>query len=122
MPEAMVEPPDVSLLDAMTNHPDDRHVLATAVSIGAEIIVTENSKHFADEALSPHGVETRTLDEFAVDLISLNADEVWATIVEIAARRRNPPTTPAEVCNELERYMPEAIDLLRAHDRFWGRW
>ena len=120
MPEAMVEPADASLVDAMTNHPGDRHVLATAVSIGAEIIVTENSKHFDTPALRPHGIETRTLDEFAIDLVSLSADEVWATIVEIAGRRRNPPTTPTEVCNELERYMPEAIASLRAYDRFWG--
>ena len=119
MPEAMVESPDEALVEAMTNHPGDRHVLATAVSIGAEIIVTENSKHFDEPSLRPHGVEVRTLDEFAIDLVSLNSDEVWATILEIAGRRRNPPTTPAEVCAELERYMPNAVALLRTFERFW---
>ena len=94
------------LEEAERNLKADRHVLATAVSIGAEIIVTENSRHFHEDALRPHGVETRTLDELALDLVSLNADEVWATVVEIAGRRRNPPTTPAEACTELERYMP----------------
>ena len=118
MPEAMAEPPDAALVDAMTNHSGDRHVLATAVSIGAEVIVTENTKHFDQAALAPHGIETRTLDEFAVDLVSLSADEVWATIVEIASRRRNPPTTSLEVANELERYMPTAIAQLQNLDRF----
>ena len=121
MPEAMVEPPNDALVEAMTNHPGDRHVLAIAISVGAEIIVTENSKHFDEAALRPHGVETRTLDDFAIDLVSLNADEVWAAVVEIAGRRRNPPTTPAEVCAELERYMPNAVELLRTFERFWAQ-
>ena len=35
----------------MTNHPKDRHVLATAVRTGAQTIVTFNLKDFPEAAL-----------------------------------------------------------------------
>lgn len=53
-------------------------------NVKAEIIVTENTRHFPVEACRPYGIETRTLDEFVTDLVSLSAPEVWASIVEMA--------------------------------------
>lgn len=42
--------------------PDDRHMLAAAIHAGAELIVTQNLKHFPAGALTPHGLEARTPD------------------------------------------------------------
>src|SRR6476620_2649550 len=50
-PEAMVEVP-VALEQAMTNDPKDRHVLAAAVTAGADIIVTNNLKDFRENDLA----------------------------------------------------------------------
>lgn len=47
------------LIDAMTNAPKDRHVLAAAVRSRAEIIVTFNMKDFPPAACSPYGVEAQ---------------------------------------------------------------
>jgi len=44
-PDAMVTGYE-SLVDAMTNHPKDRHVLAAAVRANAEVIVTFNLSDF----------------------------------------------------------------------------
>src|SRR5262249_13408474 len=52
----------------MTNHPDDRHVLAAAVVANSPIIVTSNRRHFPRHALVPHEIEALTPDEFLVRL------------------------------------------------------
>lgn len=38
-------------LKLMTNHPGDRHVLAAAVTIKADVIVTSNLMHFQEKDL-----------------------------------------------------------------------
>jgi predicted nucleic acid-binding protein len=35
------------LIEAMTNHPKDRHVLAAAVAAQADVVVTANLRHFS---------------------------------------------------------------------------
>ncbi len=114
MPEAMLEPPPEGLVGIMTNDPSDRHVLATAVAIKAEVIVTENTKHFPLSSCEPYGIETRTLDEFVTDLVSLSAIDVWASIGEMALRRKNPPLTMGAMIEALDSYIPDTISALRA--------
>ncbi len=40
-------------LDRLTNHPDDRHVLAAAIAARTAVIVTFNTRHFPTMALAP---------------------------------------------------------------------
>lgn len=42
--------------------PDDRHMLAAAIHAGAELIVTQNLKHFPAGALTPDALLCRLLD------------------------------------------------------------
>lgn len=55
-PEAMVTGYE-QLVSSMTNHPNGRHILAAAVCSGAQVIVTDNLKHFSDESLAPYNDE-----------------------------------------------------------------
>lgn len=59
-PDALRNPPR-ALIDAMTNDPKDRHVLATAVHGGAQVIVTENMQDFPAVALEPYAIEAQPL-------------------------------------------------------------
>lgn len=113
MPEAMLDGPAEQLVEAMTNDAGDRHVLAAAVAAKAEVIVTENTRHFPAEACEPYGIQTRTLDEFITDLVSLNAADVWASIEEMTSRRTNPPLTIVEICNILDGHIPTGLASLR---------
>jgi predicted nucleic acid-binding protein len=65
---AMFEDAEVTgyepLLEAMRNHPKDRHVLAAAVRCGAHAIVTNNVKDFPPESVEPFGIEMITGDAF----------------------------------------------------------
>ena len=62
-PEALIvgyEP----LINVMTNHQGDRHVLAAAVYGKVDAIVTLNQRHFPDEQLRQFGIERLTPDAF----------------------------------------------------------
>jgi predicted nucleic acid-binding protein len=74
------------LLTSMTNHPDDRHVLAAAVRSGAHAIVTDNIRHFPPESTQPYGIEVMTGDEFLTHQFHLDSDGVTAKLEAQAAK------------------------------------
>ena len=67
--EALI--PKVSLPD-----PDDCHVLAAAIHIGAEVIVTYNLTDFPDDALKPYAIAAQHPDEFIAHLYDRDAEGV----------------------------------------------
>ena len=83
--------------------PDDRHVLAAAIKIGAQVIVTANVADFPAEYLAQWGVETRSPDDFVLDLIGINDRAVYACVQQIVDERTNPPETFDDVLSQLER-------------------
>ncbi|MGN5237694.1 MULTISPECIES: PIN domain-containing protein [unclassified Rhodococcus (in: high G+C Gram-positive bacteria)] len=80
---------------------DDRHVLAAAIRCGAQVIVTANLRDFPDTELSQFGMEALHPDEFVMDLFTLDGARVHQAISATAAAWRNPPSTPADVCDRL---------------------
>ena len=116
MPEAMLDPPPHNLIASMPNEESDRHVLAAAVIARAEVIVTENISDFSPEVCGPFGVEAQTLDQFLGYLVSLDSDEVWRAIEEMARRRTRPPMAVDDVVATLKRYVPTAIAQLQETD------
>lgn len=83
--------------------PDDRHVLAAAIKVGAQVIVTANVADFPADILSPWGVTARSPDDFMLDLISVNDRVVHACVQQIVDERVDPPETFDEVLGQLER-------------------
>src|SRR5215475_12879304 len=100
-PDAWVEPGYRELIPAMANQEKDRHVLAAAVRVPCEVILTYNIKHFPDESLKPHGIEVKHPDEFLIDLYHLNTEIVVHELHEQGASFRKPRTL-AEVLDSLE--------------------
>lgn len=70
--------------------PDDRHVLAAAIRAGAQVIVTDNLKHFPEEALEPFGIAAQRPDEFLAGLVELDADQMWGIVDAIRAALKTP--------------------------------
>ena len=83
--------------------PDDRHVLAAAITAGAVVIVTSNLNDFPAETLQPFGIEAKTPDDFVLDQISLDEGSVRDCVHQIARGRTRPPKTYEAVLNTLER-------------------
>lgn len=113
-PGAIADPPP-ALVAAMTNDTADRHVLASAVHAGAEVVVTFNLKHFPAESCEPHFIEAQHPDEFTGYLVDLSPDAVWHAIEKMASRKQNPPLTSQDVLQHLEnKYLPKSMGLLRS--------
>lgn len=85
----------------------DRHVVAAAIAARADVIVTNNIRHFAPEALAQLGILAQTADEFFVHQWWLDPSAVAAELIEMASATANPPLTPLEVLASLSRQAPE---------------
>lgn len=102
------------LIPALTNHPGDRHVLAAAMHAGADVIVTQNRRHFARDAVRPSRIEVTSLDEFLVELYLDDADKLQRIVRQQAADLANPPCTFDEVVDTLAVHTPEFSRLIRS--------
>ncbi len=71
-PEAWVDGFE-ALIDVVTNDPEDRHVLATAVRSHSELIVTYNRRHFPAASVQPWGINVEAPSNFLRGLYDLDA-------------------------------------------------
>ena len=93
-----------SLIDAVKlPDQDDRHVLAAAIKARAQVIVTDNRKHFPAAVLAEWDIEAKSADAFVLDLLGLDDRIVYACVSGIAESRRHPPETVDDVLNHMER-------------------
>ena len=70
--------------------PDDRHVLAAAISTSAQVIVTENLKDFPSDVLGPFDIDAISADEFISDAIELDPLAAVAALRKMRERFKNP--------------------------------
>lgn len=104
------------LIEAMTCHERDRHVLAAAVAKKVDVIVTYNHKHFPPKSLAPHGLETQDPDDFVRDVLDLGPELFLSEFItrsrqrnEWAAQHGKPEVTPERTAQYLaEGSMPKA--------------
>lgn len=82
-----------SLINAMTNHPKDRHVLAAAVRGRADLIVTQNTSDFPMGAVAPYDVEVTTQDSFLLDQLELDRSAIRRALARQVSRYRRQPRT-----------------------------
>jgi predicted nucleic acid-binding protein len=70
--------------------PDDRHVLAAAITGHADAIVTWNEKDFPREVLDPFGIEVQTPDEFVLNQLMLEKLTALAALKRMRERWARP--------------------------------
>jgi len=94
--------------------PNDRHVLAAAIRVGAEIIVTYNLKDFPREMLARFDIEAQHPDDFLLSLFELAPGLVCAAVKRQREGLRNPPKTADELLATLESQgLTQAVARLR---------
>jgi hypothetical protein len=81
------------LIDSMTNHPKDRHVLAAAVAGRADVLVTENLRDFPAEVAEQYGITVCGQDDFLLGMLELYPGEVLSALRRQASRYRREPRT-----------------------------
>ena len=107
--------PELSLPD-----PDDRHVLAAAITAEAEIIVTFNLKDFPAEALAPHGLKAQHPDEFLRTFMIAIPAQVLACVRECVERLINPPVSASDYLAVLRRLgLTETASFLADNQPLW---
>jgi hypothetical protein len=85
------------------NLPDvnDRHVLAAAVFIHADVIVTNNAADFPDSALASFGIRAWHPDSLVMYLLDLDAETVCSAIKVLRASLTKPAFTPEAYLDNL---------------------
>lgn len=113
VPSALDEAPEV-LVAAMPITEHDRHVLALAVHVEADSIVTFNLRDFPVVACEPYGVEVVDPDSFAVAVVEIDPARVQAALADIARRRTRPAMTVHEILDRLAAVVPTFVSRVRA--------
>lgn len=83
--------------------PDDRHVLAAAISGHADAIVTFNLDDFPASVLAPLSLEALHPDDFLLNQIDSQPIAALESIKAMRARWRNPRVSALELASRLER-------------------
>jgi predicted nucleic acid-binding protein len=104
-PEALIEMTD-DLLPCMDNDEGDRHVLAAALVGKAEVIVTENLKHFPKKSLEKFNVIAQSADEFLLSLLDLSGDRLMSVLGTQAGRTQKPKLTISDLLALLNNSVP----------------
>lgn len=103
-----------ALIPTLTNDPDDRHVLAAAITAQASLIVTANLSDFPTAACAPFGIDAIHPDAFLSDQLDRDPDAVVGALGRQAAVKKNPPVTFEELLEHLAKSVPRFVDAVRA--------
>lgn len=98
------------LVNTMTNHPKDRHVLAAAVRCRANAVITHNVRDFPPAAAKPFNVDIVTPDHFLVRQFQRNSALVKQKLACQAAATKLPANA---LLDKLQRSVPEFAKRLR---------
>lgn len=94
--------------------PDDRHVLAAAIAVKADILVTVNLKDFPNSILAQYDIEVQHPDNFIADLLDLKPLQIIQAIQTIQTRLKKPPVSFDEYLEILLRQgLPITVLMLR---------
>jgi len=104
------------LVEAMPNHPKDRHVLAAAVRANASAIVTFNLSDFPTAKLDPFAVAAIHPDQFLLNQLGLAPGTVISTLYKQVERYQRPPRDVPALLAALEASgVPEFAAEVRRH-------
>jgi predicted nucleic acid-binding protein len=93
--------------------PNDRHVLAAAITARASVIVTFNVGDFPADALQPYGIQAKHPDDFILDIESLDSLTVIEAARDDLRHYANPPLTIDAYLDDLRRAgVPKTADHL----------
>jgi predicted nucleic acid-binding protein len=114
-PDAMVDGYE-TLIDSMTCHPRDRHVLAAAVRANAEVLVTFNLKDFPDDCVAGYEIDVVHPDDFLLDQLDLYPSLVMRSLRRLVELYQNPPVTMDDLLEMLTKAgVPHFVNEVRRH-------
>jgi hypothetical protein len=96
-PDALVENYEPLIETLKLPDINDNHVLAAAIKTNANLIITNNLKHFPIEYLSAFGLSVKAADDFFTDIIDLNQETSINAFRDLVLNKKNPPLDEYQV-------------------------
>ena len=111
------------LVPAMTNDQKDRHVLAAAITGGADVIVTYNLKHFPPHSRKPYNIDAQGPDEFLLHQWEQADHERFVAILDrwTTQLQKHPATLEGVLEERLMTTAPEFSRAVLEYVRYDGR-
>ncbi|HLS31564.1 MAG TPA: PIN domain-containing protein [Flavobacteriaceae bacterium] len=81
----------------------DRHVLAAAIKVNANVIVTNNLKDFPKDYLAEFSLTRKSADDYLIDIIDLNPQEAIEAFREMVLYKKSPPLDEFDVLSSLRK-------------------
>ncbi|WP_242072141.1 PIN domain-containing protein [Nostoc sp. FACHB-110] len=100
----------------LTNDPKDRHVLAAAVIVKADIIVTNNLNDFNSQALTPWHIQAQSPDNFLSDLFDKYPVEIIQVIQDQSQNYKRSPKTLVQLLELLSKQLPRFTKKILSHE------
>ncbi len=95
---------------------NDRHVLATAIVVGAEQIVTDNLKDFPENALDEFGISAVSADDFLASTFELYQPDALTVMRKMRFAYNNPAYLPNAFILHLQTNgLPKLAAMLKPH-------
>ena len=96
--------------------PNDRHVLAAAIKVNADAIISFNAKDFPNSALDRYDIELIHPDDFIYYQLDLNVALCCKAVKNQRQALKNPPKTVEEFLNILQKQeLPQTVSVLRKY-------
>jgi predicted nucleic acid-binding protein len=109
LPDARHGPAPDEMIESMPINAKDRHVLALAAHVEADCVVTFDLGDFPTVPCEPLGVEPLHPDELLDALAATEPDRTIAAVREMAARRRRPPMSTAQLLDRFGATIPKFV-------------
>ena len=116
LPSARVEGYERHIASISLPDLDDRHVVAAAIEIEAEVIVTFNLRDFPQRVLEPFGLKALHPDAFVLSLFDVHPNHVVQVMHTHRTSLRRPPKSPEEYLAVLAKAgLMGTVTALRGH-------
>ena len=112
-PDASIEGYEDRIENLSLKDPDDRHVLAAALTANVDYLVTANLKDFQTPTLQLEEIQVIHPDAFVCQLIAQNKDAVCKCFEKLVLSLKNPPQSKTDVLSTLKKCgLVESVHLL----------
>lgn len=116
LPSARVEGYERHIAAIFLPDPDDQHVVAAAIEVEAEIIITFNLRDFPERDLASFGLKALHPDAFVLSLYEAHPDHVVQVMHTHRISLRRPSKSPEEYLAVLEKAgLIQTVAALRSH-------
>lgn len=97
IPDCLVSGYEPLMAELGLPDPEDHHVLAAAIRVGAQAIITFNLRDFPDHLLARYDVEAKHPDEFVLESLDLAPGAVIRCVLEQVESLSRPPQSVAQL-------------------------